>query len=218
MKLSQVLQQARTGELDTISKKAKPDETIVGYINLALIVLYARFQLATEEAIIHLRPDITKTVYTLGSGDLDVSVAGQRMADDEFMSIVAAYNEDGTEIKVNDEKDPYSIMTVSYNQVQIPLLKNNSYVSIIYRKNPPFIKFTENQDASLINVPIPVQLLEALLHYVGYRAHGAMNGSVSAENNTHLMRFEAACRRAEELGVLTPDDMSNYGVTQKGFV
>lgn len=218
MKLSQVLQQARTGELDALSKKAKSDEIVVGYINLALIALYGRFQLATEEAIVHLRPDIAKTVYTLDSSDSDVTVATQPMKDDEFMSIVAAYNEDGKEVAINDVNDPMSIMTVSYNQVQIPLLADNSYVSIIYRKNPTLIEFVEDQDASVINVPIPVQLLEALLHYVGYRAHGSMNGAVSAENNTHLMRFEEACKRAEALGVLSAEGNVHHGIVAKGFV
>lgn len=102
MKLSFLLEQARNGELAVFSDKDKTDDKIVGYINLALIALYSRFQLATEEAIVRLRPDIPKTIYTMDSTDADVRVGGQAMQDDQFMSIVSAYNEDGSEIVVND--------------------------------------------------------------------------------------------------------------------
>lgn len=220
MKLSLVLQQARSGELDSLSKKDKTDEKVISYINLALIALYSRFQLATEEAIVRLRPDIPKTVYKMDSTDLDVSVRSGRMTDDEFMSIVAAYNEDGSLVTVNDESDPYSIFTISYNQVQIPLLDTNTYVSIIYRRNPSLVMFVDggNGDAVDTEVPLPMQLLECLLHYVGYRAHGAVNGAVNSEYNTHYQRYETACKQAEQLGLLTPDDTTNTKVEHKGFV
>ena len=220
MKLSLILAQARSGELDSLSKKDKTDEKVVGYINLALIALYSRFQLATEEAIIRLRPDLLKTIYTMDSTDADVTVRGLPMTDDEFMSIVAAYDEGGTEIKVNDEKDMYAILTASYNKLQVPLLGNDSYISVIYRQNPELVAPTYdlNGVASEAHVPIPVQLLECLLHYVGYRAHGAVNGAINTEHNTHYMRYEAACRQVEELGMLTPDDVNHNGVDKKGYV
>lgn len=220
MKLSFVLQQARTGELASLSERDKSDEVVVGYINLALIALHGRFQLITEEAIVTLRPDIAKTVYTLSSGDSDVTVAGQPMNDDEFMSIISAFNEDGSEIIINDTEDPFSILTVSYNQIQVPLLEKNSYISIIYRKNPTLVTYVDNGSGKAVDtdVKLPMQLLEPLLHYIGYRAHGAVNGAINTEYNTHYMRYEAACRRAEELGVITADDTVYKSVQVKGFV
>lgn len=220
MKLSLVLAQARSGELDSLSKKDKTDEKVVGYINLALVALYSRFQLATEEAIIRLRPDLPKTIYTMNSTDADVRVNGLAMTDDEFMSVVAAYNEDGTAIKVNDEKSPYGIFTVSYNQLQIPLLDTNTFVSVIYRQNPALVvpTYDANGDVEEADVPVPLQLLECLLHYVGYRAHGAVNGAINTEHNTHYMRYEAACKQAEQLGILTPDDVNHDSVEKKGYV
>ena len=220
MKLSLVLAQARSGELDSLSKKDKTDAKVVGYINLALIALYSRFQLATEEAIIRLRPDLPKTIYTMNSTDADVTVNGLPMADDEFMSVVAAYNENGSVINVNDEKDPYSIFTVSYNQLQIPLLDSNTFVSVIYRQNPTLVAPTYDVDgnASEADVPLPLQLLECLLHYVGYRAHGAVNGAINTEHNTHYMRYEAACKQVEQMGVLTANDTDFGSVELKGYV
>jgi len=219
MKLSLILQQARSGELSSLSAKDKTDEKIVTYINLALIALYGRFQLSSEEAIITLRPDIAKVIYTLDSSDHDVKVGTRYMTDEEFMSIVAAFDESGNQLVVNDNKDVTSILTVGYNQVQIPLLDYSGYVSIIYRKNPDLVVYVDNRgSATEADVNLPLQLLEALLHYVGYRAHGAVDGNINTENNTHYMRFEKACQRAEELGVMTADDTMSLSVQAKGYV
>lgn len=219
MKLSLILQQARSGELSSLSAKDKTDEKIVTYINLALIALYGRFQLATEEAIIRLRPDIAKTVYTLDSSDHDVMVGNRYLNDEEFMSIVAAFDEAGNQLVVNDTKDATSVLTVGYNQVQVPLLADSGYVSLVYRKNPDLVVYVDNVGSAIDDdVHLPLQLLEALLHYVGYRAHGAVDGNVNTENNTHYMRFEKACQRAEELGVMTADDTMSLSVQAKGYV
>ena len=214
MKLSFILEQARSGELAGLSTVDKTDEKVVSYINLALIALYNRFQLATEEAIITLRPDIPKNVYTLNSTDADVRVAGQPMTDDEFMSIIAAYEDNGAEIPVNDDANPYSIFTVSYNQVQVPLLVDNGYISIVYRKNPKLVTST----VGTTDVPLPMQFLEPLLHYVGYRAHGAVDGNVNAENNTHYTRYITSCNTLESTGVLTADDTISAPIRTKGYV
>lgn len=219
MKLSLILQQARSGELSSLSAKDKTDEKVVTYINLALIALYGRFQLATDEAIITLRPDIPKTIYTLDSTDHDVKVGDRYMTDTEFMSIIGAYNEDGSFINVNDDKNPGSVFTVSYNQIQIPLIEKNAYVSILFRKNPELVAYVDDGNGNAVDtdVPLPTQLLEALCHYVGYRAHGAVDGQLTTENNSHYTRYEAACKRVEEFGMLTADDTMMSTVHSKGF-
>ncbi len=221
MKLSMLLDQARTGELDAISKKDKTDRKVVSYINLALIALYGRFPLATQEAIITLRPDIMKTVYTMDSSDSDVEIAdGIPVPDDDFMTIISAYDEGGNKININDEGNDYSIYTVSYNQLQVPLLADNDYISIMYRRNPTLVQYVDdgNRNAVDVEVELPLQLIEPALHYVGYRAHGAVNGNVNAENNTHYTRYLMACEKVEALGLLTADDITEMAVTRKGFI
>ena len=219
MKLSFILNQARNGELKSLSTKDKTDEVIVGYINLALVALYSRFQLKTEEAIITLETNPARTVYTLDSTDTAVRVNGASMPNDDVMSIIDAFDESGRHVAINDEKDPFSIYTVSYNQVQIPLVNEGTYISIIYRKNPTLVTYTETNNVTDEKVvELPLQLLEPMLHYIGYRAHGAVDGKLNTENNTHYMRFEKSCERAQELGVLTADDVVGVGVTDKGFV
>jgi len=220
MQLSFILAQARNGELAGLSKVDKSDEKVIGYLNMALIALYNRFQLATEEAIITLRPDLNKVIYTLDSTDSDVTVSGAPMKDNDFMSIIAAFEENGAEVTINDEQDPYSIFTTRYNKVQIPLLAQSGYVSIVYRKNPDLVAYVANADgdATDTSVALPIQLLEPALHYIGYRAHGAVDGNVNAENNTHYTRFINSCNQVEMLGIITADDTAHVPVQFKGYV
>jgi len=220
MKLSLILEQARAGELASASDKDKTDRKIVSYINLALVALYNRFQLATQEAIVTLEVAPARTLYKMDGTDPAVLVKGQPLEPDEFMAIVGAYNEDGSVINVNDEKDPTSIYTVTYNQIQIPLLAANAFVSLLYRQNPTMLVYVDDGNGSAVDadVPIPMQLLEAALHYVGYRAHGAIKGSVDADTSTHYTRFLEACVRAEASGVLTADDTVGQSVIEKGFL
>ena len=219
MKLSFLLEQARGGELAVFSDKDKTDKIIVSYINMALIALYNRFQLSTEEAIITLQTAPARTIYTLDSTDAAVKVGNAAMSDDDVMSILDAFDESGRHVPINDENSPFSIYTVSYNQVQIPLLENGTYISIIYRKNPTLVTYSEtNGITDEKTVDIPLQLLEPMLHYIGYRAHGSVNGNANTENSAHYMRFEESCRRVVELGILTADDTVGTTVSYKGFV
>lgn len=220
MKLSFLLEQARGGELAVFSDKDKTDKIIVSYINMALIALYNRFQLSTEEAIITLRPDLAKTLYTLDATDPDVRVGGQPMPEDDFKSIVYVLDDGGREVPVNNEKDLMSIFTTSYNQIQVPLLSEQTYLSVIYRRNPKLVAFVDAGDgkATEQTVDIPLQLLEPMLHYIGYRAHGAINGSIQAETSTHYTRYTAACDAIEKMGSLSSDDMAPTSVQEKGYV
>ena len=220
MKLSFILGQARSGELKPLSPKDKTDEVVVGYINLALIALYTRFQLRTEEAIVSLHAMPAKTIYTLGPSDSDVKVDGRPMPADDCMTILEVYGENGELIPVNDDRDPLSIYTISYNKIQVPLLDDNTYLSVIYKKNPTLVTYTDdgNGNAAETDVDLPVALLEPMLHYIGYRAHGSVNGDIRAETNSHYMRYEASCNKVLEMGGLTADDMTMATVQQKGYV
>ena len=218
MLLSMVLSQARNGELKQLSSKDKTDEVVIDFINMAMIALYSRFVLKTQEAVIALRS--TKTIYNLDGSDADVTVAGATIEGGTVMVITEAYEENGVSIGVNDSSNVYSIFTPSYNQVQVPMVEDNSYISIIYKTNPVVVSFTDDGSGNAVdtNVDLPIQLLEPLLHYIGYRAHGSVDGSISTENNTHLQRFRASCNDIEKLGTLMQEDMNGLTVRDKGYV
>lgn len=215
MKLSTIIRQAKSGELNNLAVKSD-EAVIVDYINLAMIALYARFPLKVEEAMLNLQT--AKTLYKLDGTDVDVEVNGGPIVEDDVLAVLDAFDERGR-IGVNDEADDLSIFTVNYNTIQVPIAVEGSYISVMYQAAPEEVEYVDSGDgtATDVDVMLPKQLLEPLLHYIGYRAHGAVEGNVQAENNTHLMRFEAACKKAETMG-MTPADSYNRSNTVKGFL
>ena len=217
MTANEVIALARVGELSKLSIAIKDDNTVLfGFINLGLVELYKRFPLKNDEAIVTLRDG--KTIYKLDGTDTDVSMG------EPFMYLIGAY-EDGTDndfsasalsLPINEEDNIYSVNSISYNSIQIPLVTTGAYISLIYVAKPTKVTaLTLDEELDL-----PDQMIEALLHYIGYRAHGAMDANIQTESNTHYMRFEASCNKLKELGVgIAPDDVSmNSRISMKGFV
>ena len=215
MRLQSIIKKARNRELKNLSAKDKSDDVIVDYINIALIALYTRFQMKTEEVVLNLKTN--KTVYKLDGSDVDVYKDGVLMVYPNIMKVVKAFDERG-KISINKDEDPLSIYTISYDSIQVPFAKTGEHIGLIYTAGPDEVEFVDSGDGTAVdtNVPIPPQMLEAMLHHIGYSAHGSVDGNVQAENTTHLTRFEAACNKLEALGLVPQDDI-DMGIHRKGF-
>ena len=183
MTIGDVITQLKYGELRSIAVK-DDNAAIVSYINLALIALYTRFTLKTSEQIIPMYDNVVE--YKLN---------------DDLMAIQGIYDENGDEFALDDENSLFSIFQVDFETIQAPNPKTGATLSVIYLPSPTTLVY-EDETSLATKVPIPPQLTEPLLHYVGYRAHGSMDGNIKAENTTHYMRYEASCKRIEELGII----------------
>lgn len=193
MTLQQVVDMAVNGELKSIA--AKDDVAgIVQYINLGMIELYKRFPLKMEEHIVALQTGVE--TYKMPSDFMWIAAAYGEIPIDDQDTIV-------TQLPVNEEDNPLSVNTVSWNTLQVPQSVTGSYISIMYVAAP---KYLTTSDLSK-DIELPPQMIEALLHYVGYRAHASMNGNIQAENNTHYTRFEQSCKRIEDRGMFNTDDL-----------
>lgn len=198
MTIQDVINLAVKGELKKLAVKDDVD-SIISFINLGLIELYKRFPLGTEEVVITLgEATVPADVYQMISSTI------YKMPSD-LMYIIGAYEEDGSEININKEDDPFSIMTISWNKIQVPVATVGANIGIVYVKTPELL----SSDNTAQELPLPPQLIEALLHYIGYRGHGSIDGNIQAENNTHYQRFEASINRAKMLGVVTQDGPLN---------
>jgi len=196
MTVAEVIDFAVKGELKKIAVK-DDTESIVSFINLGMIELYKRFPMDTDEIIITLGEETDEN-----SGYTMIDSTMYKMPSD-FMYVIGAYEENGIEININKEDDPYSIMMVGWNKVQVPVATTGANISIVYVKNPTLIGSDETSLAK--DIELPATLIEALLHYIGYRGHGSIDGNIQAENNTHYQRFEASVKRAEMLGIVSQD-------------
>lgn len=222
MLLTTILNQARGGELKSLSTVDKTDKIVIEYINAGLRALFTRFSVKTEEAIIALSD--SKSLYTLDPSDTDVTVQGAPILVDDVLGIISAFDELGASLPINDTSRLDGIFTPSYNTVQVPITADGGFISIIYRQNPTILSAEDLTDANgalitdTFNVDIPPQLIEPLLHYIGYRAHGSVDGMIEKENNTHYIRFKSACTEIEDLGVMTYENLPSRDVSVKGFL
>ncbi len=192
--VQEIIDIAKYGELRQLSMKDDA-EAMMSYISLGVNEIYKRFPINTQEQMV----------------DLVTNTTTYRLAPD-CMYVLAAYDEDGVELSINDETDEFSILTPSFNTIQVPTPETGLSISIIYAASHP--KITSVNDG----VNLPPQFLEALLHYIGYRAHGSMDGLINTENNTHYMRFEASCSKIKTLGLITHDNNASTKFEDKGFV
>ena len=213
MTVGEVIDMAKFGELRNLVAGPDEDRAIVSYLNLGLIELYKRFPLSVKEHLVELSTD--QEIYQLPSDCMwIISAYGEVPAD-----MRSVYT---NELEINNEDNPLSINTVGWNQIQVPIAVDSSYVSLIYAAGPDSsqkIKYDEVGDYRESDIAIPLQLIEPLLHYVGYRAHGAMDGNVQAESNTHYIRFDASCKKIKIEGMLTGDNLNmDYRISDRGYI
>lgn len=187
---------------DDLILATNSEKAIISYINLGLIELYKRFDLRTEETVVILSENIT--VYNLNIPTLN--------------SIIAAYDEEGKEYELNSENDALSILTPSYNTIQVPNPVEGAAIYIIYTSAPD--KILWDTDLTLIDVSIPPVLHEALLKYIGYRAHVGMGKEYQVEMQTAYNMFIKSCEDVKTFGVINNNDplVSGNKLELKGFV
>jgi len=227
MTVADVIEDAKYGELSQLgvvkklektATKADGEKQILSYINLGLIEIYKRFSMRTEETVITMVEG--QSLYTIDIANIyhdpDNLDGYLNALPGELNAVLGAYDEEGEAYPLNDETDDLSVNTPSYNVIQVPNPVAGEGVFIIYNSAPDRLIWQE--DLSLVTLPIAPALLEALLHYIGYRGHGSVDGSIQAENNTHYMRFDASCKRVEALGLNTLDAILGNNVQEKGFV
>ena len=204
MTVRQVIDLAKASELNGLGK-ASTDEVVVGYINLAMIELYKRFGLRNKEWIIELVDGVD--IYTMPA---------------DFMWAVAAYGEVDirstetvNQLPINEEDNPLSVNTVSWNKLQVPVAVSGAYISVIYVASPDVYTVNEMEEV----LDLPPQMLEALLAYVGYKGNSTIDSGVQTEDNAWYIRFEASCNKIREYGVMTSDDMyMNKRLSTRGYV
>lgn len=234
MTVEDVFDHAKYGELSqlgVVKNLTSSDQTkvnaaakqVLSYLNMGLIELYKRFSLRTEETVITMLN--SQTIYEISAqGVIDGYLSAYP---GDYNGVIAAYNEVGDEYPINEEEEPLSIMTPSWNTVQIPNPVTGEGVYLIYSAAPDRVvwdtigatdldKYT-NTLAKVVSIP-PV-MLEALLLYIGYRGHGTRDSNINTENNTHLMRFEASCNRILAEGHITQEGLKRTrSLEDKGFV
>ena len=215
MRITEMLSLIKNGKLKNFGI-GEDEVTILGFINLGLIEMYKRFPLDVKECMITLQDG--KTIYDMPS---------------DYMWVVSAYGEvpDGSielvdVLPINEEDNPKSVNTIGFNKIQVPVVTTGSYISIIYVAAPPYIVKRDVDDYYYVDVngvevcindvPLPPQMVGALLDYVAYEAHDTLpnpDGLMS----TAYQKFEASCEKILAKGMFNTDDLDMESRHMKGF-
>lgn len=204
MTISDVITLAKNSELQTLASSFD-DEVILGFINLGMIELYKRFPLSIEEYVIEIEEDVTE--YKLPS---------------DYMWIISAYGEISTDsdkavqvLPVNEGDTLLGVNTVRWDTVQIPTELPGEFVSIVYEAAPTSYTIADLD----VDVDLPIQLIDTLLLYIGYRAHTALDASMDKDDNVYYQRFEANCKKVEFMGMISSDGINmSTRISDRGFV
>ena len=204
MTVRQVIELAKASELSGLGIVSK-DDVILGFLNMGVLELYKRFTLKVEEYLITLEDNVS--IYKMP---------------DDFMWLVAAYGEVDVRspmlvnvLPVNEEDNPLSINTVSWNKVQVPVSSYGSYISLIYVASPTMYSILDLEET----IDLPAQMLEPLLSYIGYRANASIDTGVQTEDSAWYIRFENSCTRVRTEGMMNNNDMFTNGrIDTRGFV
>jgi len=198
MTVQDVMDYAKAGELSQVSYN---DTDVLSYINLGLLELYKRFNLRIGIEALSIRN--TMTIYTLRNKDIN--------------ELISVYNRDGKELRFRNQESQftdscYDIEQLSYNTFIVPNPPDEDLFTFVYKASPIMVREVGDE------IEMPDAMLEALLHYIGYRAHGSVDGNINAENNTHYMRFEKSCEQLKNMGYLFNSVPYDIAVAEKGYV
>lgn len=218
MTISQIVELSKNSDLLNLPINTN-NKAIIGFINLALIELYKRFPLKVSEHLIEL--ETGKTIYDLPT---------------DYMWIVAAYQEVDEnldipylQVPINEEDNPASVNTIGWNKIQIPVTTTGAFISIIYVASPITCLYDDTADINeqfyyidedstkVYTIPIPPQMVEALLEYVAYKANKTLGVNGQAEGNIYYQTFETSCQKILQLGMFSIDDLDMTARDLKGF-
>lgn len=194
MVVSELISLLENGELKQLSVSAD-EYAIIGYINSGIIELHKRFDLLIKTEVVVTHPNAL--IYQLRNQDI--------------MLIQSMYNKNGEELITQQYSREYDVKLITYNSFLLKApMEGELYV--VYRAMPPLVQTTVD------TLPIPAAYIESLMHYVGYRAHGSMDGNIQAESSSHYTRFEKSCNTLQMLGYDSLHNLNGMDVSRKGFL
>lgn len=222
------LQGLKIGNLLAGEAESEPDphqyEQIVSYINLGMTEIYKRFFLRSVEIYVQEHEEIS--TYLLHSNFAQSNIASVEdpkyimdTADnpfqDDILKIEEVYDEEGNRYALNDTSDELSIYTPTFRSIQVPYPDDEVTIAVQYRANHPRIVVDVSTEAADIEVAIPNSLYEALLYFVGSRAHKATNAEKSAD---YWQMFKRSVTDVERLGLEVQGEPGDWRFDEHGWV
>jgi len=238
MYLSDLFEQLSTAEIKGLNiggthnnQGIQPQDypKIIPHINLALIELYKRFDLKRAEVVVQQYDEIQtyylRSKYSQTSGTestLYIMDSVFQPFVDDVLRIEKVIDEDGQELYVNQEdsahyQTEYSVYTPEFDSIQIPYPEKENQFIATYRAAHPKIASTIT-DPTIVEVNIPLALLEGFLLYIAGRINMNRGTELSLnEGQLFMSFFEKSMKTAENLNVTPSTDTLNHKLDINGW-
>ena len=214
--------------------RSKHYPKIISNINMALIELHKRFPVSVKVLTVQQYTHISN--YILTRDYAWSNTASTQTYKYIIDSVTSPYNNDLLKIErvhaeecedscgqndfrefpLNDENEPWSLFTPSYNILQIPFPIAENAVFVEYRAYPEKIP-VNTTDIESVEVNFPEILLEPLLCYMNYKLYTAV-GTEKQESGLYMQRYEVECQKIDQLGVYNRDTMLNLKLETREWV
>lgn len=196
MKISTIINLAKYGELNQLNIK-NDTNGILAFIYLGLIELYKRFNIGIKTETF--TSTTTVSVYNLRNNDVN--------------QILAIYDSNKKELvsKLIQGDTEYDYIQLNFNTILLTNPKDE-LLTVVYKASPPEI------DETTETIELPDDMLEALLHYIGFKAHSSINGSKNSENDNHYLKFERSCNLLDTMGYTIDIYSARPSIQSKGLV
>ena len=179
----------------------------IDYINLANLAIHKRFSL--------LRKSI----------ELDLPIDGEEytLADDFLTPIRAYYQADFEPVAI---KDSY-VRLISEVDTAVSILLPEPFKAVIKgtdskARDMIILEYTaapRRAKAAATNLDVSEVYTEAMLNYAAYKAHTSISSDMKDENNTHYLRYDAACKQLVNSGMWGNNEIEyNSKLEDNGFV
>lgn len=201
MTVQDIIDAANSSELINVYNKPESTKTValLNWINQCIIAIAKKIPLVDKEKVYALVTDaiIGSDTYELPS---------------DCLSVIAAYDEQGKELSINDESDKYSVFTPSFNRLIIPDSTEGGLVSIIYSAQPT--KLTNVTD----NMPVNEVFLECILNYISAKAYRSLdsNDSTRVLSTTYMKNFNIELNAIIDSGLYMFDGIKNQTHFDRG--
>lgn len=195
MKVATVIKLAKYGELNQLSTK-NDNDAIISFIYLGMLELYKRFNIGIKTETI--TTSTTTSVYNLRNTDVN-----------QILAIYDSNRKELTNKQVQCDEN-YDFSQINFNTILLTNPKDE-LLTVVYKASPEELTETTTE------LELPDDMLEALLHYIGFKAHSAVNGNKNSENDNHYLKFERSCALLDNLGYAVDMYTARPSVQSKGL-
>lgn len=174
---------------------------IVSLVNAGLLDLYTKFPMKEKILNLHqrtgvdtyyLRPD---HVGDPDGGDSDIYIDGTGVdpVNGDIIKITSAYDDEGEDIRINDNRYPDDIFTPEQDVIKITPGDTLKILSLVYKASYPRILIPEGFDPETLELNFPRFLKPALLAFMASRFFiGKTSQAAEGQpnlSNTFLYRY-----------------------------